>query len=128
MTYSSTTGTSTAFDPITFDLTSTFNFADGPMDIGWIQFSWCSNGIYDLNSSSNYHGSFNKSELFALLEYAITVQIGPKSDVPRVTIDDDYTNTADICSNPVWALNHKYELGYVLNTGSSPTVCTIFPQ
>ena len=117
------TGTSNAFGPISFDHNSTFNFNDGPMNIGWIEFSWCSprNGP---ESTSNYHPSFTENELFGLLKYAITVQIGPKTNVPGVTENADYTNTADICSNPVWALNHQYELSFVLDMTSSPTVCT----
>ena len=127
MTYPSTKGTSTAFGPITFDHNSTFNFDDGPMNIGWIEFSWCSPRNVP-ESSSNYHPSFTQNELFDILKYAITVQIGPDSNIPGVTENADYTNTADICSNPVWALNHKYELSFVLNMTSSPTVCIItFP-
>ena len=111
----------TAFGPIPFDHNSTFNFNDGSMEIGCLQFSSCNNP----SGSSNYHSSFTQSELFALLKYAVTVQIGPATNVPGVSETSDYTNTADLCSNPVWALNNKYELSFVLNITSSPTVCSI---
>lgn len=117
--------TSTAFGPIAFDHNSTFNFHDRSMEIGWLQFSSCTEGNPSTGSGSNYHSSFNQSELFALLQYAVTVQIGPKSNVPGVTENTDWTNTADLCSNPVWALNNKYELSFVLDMFSSPTVCSI---
>ena len=121
----SMTTITTAFGPIPFDHNSTFNFTDRSVEIGWLQFSWCDN--QNQPKSSNYHSSFTVAELFALLEYAVTVQIGPATNVPGVSESSNYTNTADLCSNPVWALNNKYELSFVLNMTSSPTVwCIVY--
>ena len=120
-----TSPTSIAFGPITFDHTSTFDFNGLSMDIGWLEFSWCEEGNNNAVASSNYHSGFDESELFELLQYAVTVQIGPRNGVPWGAEDNDYTGTADICSNPVFALNNQYELSHVLDTTSDPTVCVI---
>ena len=114
-----------AFGPITFDHTSTFDFNDVSMEIGWIEFSWCIEGNNNDKYSQNYHSGFTEAELFDLLQYAVTIQIGPRSNVTWGREDSNYTNTADICSNPVFALNNQYELSFVVNMTSDPTVCVI---
>ena len=33
---------------------------------------------------------------------------------PGVSEDADWTNTADLCSNPVYALNNQYEMSFTV--------------
>lgn len=49
-----------------------------------------------------------------------SVQMGPSSNVPGISEDADYTNTADLCSNPVYAFNKGYELSFTLDMTTSP--------
>ena len=107
-----------SFGDIIFDSNSTFNFSGNTRDIGWLQFSICSEG----GGHSVYNPNYTVDDLFDLTRYAITVQIGPSNNTPGVSEDVDYTNTADICSNPVFALNNQYEMSYTLNMTVSPPV------
>ena len=88
------------------------------MDIGWLELASCIKGFNPLI----YHNAYSLSELIVLAEQAITVQIGPSSNIPGVTMDSDYTNTADLCSSPIFALNNGYEMSYHLNMSTTPPV------
>ena len=90
--------TTADFGPIDFEVNSTMNFSDESMDIGWITFGSCTYGSGDLLA---YNSDFTYSELLDLARYAVTVMIGPSTNVPGVSMDADLTNTADLCSNPV---------------------------
>ena len=55
-------------------------------------------------------------ELLYLFPYAITVKILSTDYLPNNTIySGDYMIKADICSNPIFALNNKWETSFVLD-------------
>ena len=90
------------FGPISFDVNSTFDFNGQNTDIGWLHFASCTEGSNPLV----YNSEYSIDELLDLAQYAITVQFGPSTNIPGLEEDERYTNTADLCSNPVWALNN----------------------
>lgn len=116
--------TTFAFGPSSFHHTVTMDFNDDSTEIGWLLFSTCAYGGNSAGSASNYNSDYTKAELFDLLQYAVTVQIGPIDNEPGVTENANWTVTADICSNPVFALNNQYEVSFELNMTSDPTVIT----
>ena len=98
-----------SFGSITFDSSSTVE----SMDIGWLEFASCAEGSNPLTYSPEY----TFAELLDLAQYAVTVQIGTSTFAPgQITVPDltvfDYTNTAKICSMPIFALNSGYVLWF----------------
>ena len=54
-------------------------------------------------------------ELVDLAQYAVTVKILPSTDIPGQSEDATYAVMADLCSNPIYALNHGYSMSYVVD-------------
>ena len=104
------------FGPITFDSTSMYNFTHKSMHIGWLQFATCTEG----NNPLTYHSDYGLQGLLDIVRYAVTIQIGPSTNIPGVSETDDYTFTADLCSNPMYAVNRGYEPSFTVNTSTSP--------
>ena len=97
---------STPLQEITsFDETSIENFQEtGEINVGWIKYS-CNEPL---------------EKLLKISKYAITAKFVPSSK----SVIDDYKVTANVCSNPIYALNNGYELSYTLNKRSSPLSST----
>lgn len=99
-----------------FAFTSTETFTGGvTMDIGWIKYLSCEEG----EGSVRVQYPFALSDIINLAQYAVTIKILPKGDIPGLREDSEYAVMADLCSNPVYAMNHGKEMSYNLdiNTG-----------
>ena len=88
------------------------------MNIGWIELGSCKRGFNPLK----YHKDYTVTELMHIAQQAITAQIGPSSNIPGFMMTVDDTMTADLCSNPIFALNNGYEMSYHLDMSTSPPV------
>ena len=94
---------------MTFDYVANEDYNGVPMTIGWIKYAHCVEGdgsplIFD---DPNYIND--------ILKYAITVKILPTGNIPGVSENANFSVKADICSNPVFALNHGYEFSFKLD-------------
>ena len=94
---------------MTFEYVSNEDYNGVPMTIGWIKYAHCIEGdgsplIFD---DPNYIND--------ILKYAITVKILPTGNIPGVNENVNFSVKADICSNPVFALNHGYEFSFKLD-------------
>eukprot|EP01084_Bolivina_argentea_P252528 423888_1 len=113
--------TYTQFPDITFDYTSTQQYNGNNHTIGWIQFATCTEGtsIASIPLPSN---GWNIKQLQNISQYAITIKILTGNDIPGSIENQFYAVTADICSNPIYALNNGYELSYTLNITDSTVI------
>ena len=92
------------------------------MTIGWLEYFHCeeyTNNEFIYNPEG---GGLNG--LLNLLPYAVTVKILPSSDIPGQNETAAYTVMADLCSNPIYALNNGYTMSYSLDETSDPPVIT----
>eukprot|EP01083_Nonionella_stella_P065221 170694_1 len=112
----------TLFTDLLFQHNTIEDFNGVNMNIGWVQFASCKegcSGTCDNNDHSLiYPNEWTKQELIDLSKYAITVKILPSSDVPGAE-NTEYAVTADVCSNPIYALNNGYELTHTLDLATS---------
>ena len=76
------------------------------------------------NTVFSYHTGYTQQQLTNFAQYGITVKLLPSTDTPGSNENSNYTVKADICSNPVYALNTGYEISYVLDESTSPPVIT----
>ena len=81
------------------------------MEIGWIEFSSCIEGKH----SSTFNPDYESDELIELAQQAVTVKILPSTDIPGHSETAKYALMADLCSNPIFALNNGYSLSYTLD-------------
>ena len=88
------------------------------MEIGWIEFSSCVEGQNPVIMNAQY----TLSELLILAESAVTVKIMPSTDIPGVSETAAYTVMADLCSNPIYALNRGYTMSWILDETTDPPV------
>jgi len=103
------------FTGLTFDYVSASEDFNGvTKEIGWFEFGSCVEGPNALEFPSGY----TLSELVELARYAITVKIIPADKLPTDDTADDFSVKADICSNPIFALGHGYEMSYTLDTST----------
>merc|ERR1711929_64865 len=76
------------------------------MEIGWIQYSHCEEG----DNVNEYNSDYTMDELIEMAETAITVKIMPSGEIPGQSETASYTVMADLCSNPIYALNRGYTM------------------
>ena len=91
------------------------------MEIGWIEYSSCIEGA---PYSTTYNPLYSLNGLLHIAQYAVTIKILPSSDIPGSNETAEYTVMADICSNPIYALNNGYTMGLTVNETSDPPVVT----
>eukprot|EP01083_Nonionella_stella_P154771 499143_1 len=111
---------STSFADLSFEHITNEDFNVVNMDIGWIEFASCKEGCTwepDTSGCDNddhllqYPNGWTQQQMIDIARYAITVKILPSTDIPGdETIE--YAVKADICSNPIYALNNGYELSF----------------
>ena len=95
-----------------FEYVSTENFNGEDIEIGWIKYSSCIEG----NNLMTLNADYTESEIVDLAKRAVTVKILPFTDVPGSSETAEYAVTADICSNPVFALNNGYQMDYTVDS------------
>lgn len=105
---------------VEFEYNSTEDFNGVAMTIGWIQFSSCIEGT----NPSIMNPQYTYDELMELAQSAVTVKIMPSMDIPGINETAAYTVKADLCSNPVYALNHGYSMSFTVSETSDPPVIT----
>ena len=88
------------------------------MDIGWVEFASCPEG----GNTTIINPQYTMDELLILAESAVTVKIMPSTDIPGVNETAAYTMKADLCSNPIYALNRGYTMSWVVNETTDPPV------
>ena len=96
-----------------FGFTSKEEFNGGitSMEFGWIEYLSCVEG----DNPSTMNPDFTTDELIELAQQAVTVKILPSTDIPGQNETADYAVMADLCSNPIFALNNGYSLSYTLS-------------
>ena len=110
------------FGDLSFNYTSTEEFSAENMTIGWLEYTHCTEGLNnELIYNPEYGGLYG---LINLAQYAVTVKILPSSDIPGQSETAEYTVMADLCSNPIYALNNGYTMSFTLNETSDPPVIT----
>jgi len=92
-----------------FQYTSTQNFNGQSVEIGWIKYSSCTEGP---NNPLTYNPDYSADELKELTKLAVTVKILPSTDIPGKSETADYALTANLCSNPIFALNRGFMMSY----------------
>merc|ERR1719283_711406 len=104
---------------IDFEYTSTEQFDGGntEMEIGWIEYSSCIEGA----NPSTLNPLFSSDELLQLAQQAVTVKILPSTDIPGHSETAYYAMMADLCSNPIFALNNGYSLSFTLDENFVPS-------
>ena len=106
--------TSPTSDPIAdFDHVSTENFDGEDVQIGWVEYSSCTEGW----NPSTYNAEYTMEELLDLAQYAITMKILPSTDVPGSSENADFAVMADMCSAPVQSLNNGYMVSHFQDGG-----------
>jgi len=103
-----------------FSHSSTEDFDGVTMDIGWLEYSSCIEG----DNPSTYNEEYTMDELLILAQYAVTVKILPSTDIPGINETADFAVTANLCSNPIYALNNGYSMSYSVDESSSPPLVT----
>eukprot|EP01083_Nonionella_stella_P117811 351457_1 len=103
---------------IAFQHTTTESFTNIQMEIGWIEFASCTEGWQSSSHALRYPDGWTMQEMIDISRYAVTLKILPSTDIPG-SETAQYAITADICSNPVFALNNGYELSWTLDTATS---------
>ena len=111
--------TDVSLSDVAYQYTSTETFNDNiEMDIGWVEFASCAEG----GNPTIINPQYTMDELLILAESAVTVKIMPSTDIPGVSETAAYTVKADLCSNPVYALNRGYTMSWVLDETTDPPV------
>ena len=111
----------TIFGEIPFAYTSTEEFSGEHMTIGWLEYMHCTEGFNNDFIYNPEGGGLNG--LLDLVQYAVTVKILPSSDIPGQNETAAYTVMADLCSNPIYALNNGYSMSFTVNeTSDTPVV------
>lgn len=85
-----------------------------------MKYSTCIEGY----NPQTYNSEYTLDELIGLAQYAITVKFLPSTDIPGQNETVAYSVMADLCSNPVYALNNGYTMSYKVDENSSPPVVT----
>eukprot|EP01084_Bolivina_argentea_P029036 53913_1 len=119
--YVSSMSSRSIFRDITYEYTSIENFNGNTLDIGWIELLKCKEGTNE-ESTPIYPSGYTIQELQSISEYAITVKILTGTGIPGFNENSEYAVKADICSNPVYALNNGFEMSYTLNTTNSQVI------
>eukprot|EP01083_Nonionella_stella_P227374 806788_1 len=105
-------------DEVAFEHTSTETFNGDAIDIGWMEFMHCAEGN-GAPSAHQYDNGFSLSQMIDLAQHAVTLKILPSTDTPGSSETTAYAVTADLCSNPVFALNNGYEMSYALDLSNA---------
>ena len=101
---------------LTYDVVSTQTFANGDsMEIGWIKFASCNEEDMKTSTDYAYNSNYSLWNLVHLAKYAITMKLLTYNDIPGEMENSEYSVTADLCSNVVFALNKGYELSYPIH-------------
>ena len=108
------------FGDISFNTTSFENFSTTSMEIGWIKYSSCTEG----NNEQNYNPDYSLSGLIHLAKYAVTVKFLPSTDVLGVNETANYSIMADLCSNPIYALNNGYSMSWTVDEVNGSMIIT----
>ena len=87
------------------------------MEIGWIEYSSCIEGA----NPSTLNSDFSSDQLLQLAQQAVTVKILPSTDIPGHSETAYYAMMADLCSNPIFALNNGYSLSFTLDENFVPS-------
>jgi len=103
-----------------WEATSTETFDGVNMEIGWIQYSHCMEG----DNANLYNQDYSMGDLIEMAETAITVKIMPSGEIPGQSETASYTVMADLCSNPIYALNRGYTMSWQVDETSDPPVVT----
>eukprot|EP01083_Nonionella_stella_P091791 256699_1 len=91
----------TDISTLAFDYTSIEDFNGQGTAIGWIQYASCMEG-----RPIGYPDGYTQDELIDIAKYAITVKVLPSTDIPGQSETPDVALMADLCSNPIYALNN----------------------
>ena len=94
-----------------FDYVSTENFDGEDVQIGWVEYSSCTEGW----NAPTLNAEYTSDELLDLAEYAVTVKILPSSDVPGSSENAEFAVMADMCSAPVHSLNNGYTISHFVD-------------
>ena len=111
------------FGSIPFEANSTEQFNSITLEIGWLQYSTCIEG----NNEQTYNSNYSLDEFLYLAQYAVTIKFLPSTDIPGEPLteqSDQYGVMADLCSNPIYALNNGYMMAFTVDETSSPPVLT----
>eukprot|EP01083_Nonionella_stella_P091790 256698_1 len=100
----------TDISTLAFDYTSIEDFNGQGTAIGWIQYASCMEG-----RPIGYPDGYTQDELIDIAKYAITVKVLPSTDIPGQSETPDVALMADLCSNPIYALNNGYEMSFTVN-------------
>ncbi len=104
-------------------ITSTENFGGKSLEIGWLEYSHCKEGNSG-DSASIYNPDYSMDELLDLAQYAVTIKFLPSTDVPGQSETASYAVMAELCSNPIYALNRGYTMSWTVDETSQPPVVT----
>jgi len=113
-------GIMTTEGDLEWEATSTETFDGVNMEIGWIQYSHCEEG----DNANEYNEDYSMDDLIEMAETAITVKIMPSGETPGQNETASYTVMADLCSNPIYALNRGYTMSWQLDETTDPPVIT----
>eukprot|EP01084_Bolivina_argentea_P035042 64979_1 len=115
------------FPDIKFDELSVENFSGNngnpnTFEIGWFKFAQCTEGKGSSLHGIKYANEYSVGELISILKYAVTIKLLPSSDIPGQIENNNFALTADICSDPIWAINNGYEMSFILDKTTASVI------
>lgn len=92
-----------------------------PDHIGWLKLFDCAEGRGEEINGIHFNGDYSEAELRDYLQYAISIKILARGNLPGIVEESTHAVTAALCNPSVLALNNGKELSFELDKDNKIT-------